>query len=414
MESDPPLPIKNWTPPFVQPILRALDRMHQRETVTPDALTSRANDNLLRQLGSSRRVEESTFSHAVLGIAVDHTVLFGGFALLLPVRDGIAVSIRESEAPESRLVFEGDDYCWSFDATSHPSPTEDAPWWAETVMHVVRSVGAVPSQVDISVVSTVVPSCEESYGSALAVSTLRTLQSLFALALDDRELFAEARLAVEESTGRPCSVAYAIASDAAQLGYFIIADALTGRHMEFPVTFEEEAALGLIETGRRIESTADILERRSEEVVRITERLRKKGFPDLESIRDLEHKDLELAEKALSRSQRPILRHLVRENQRVHRLVVASRNSDWQLFGALMSMSHASLSRDFDFTTETVDRVVEVAEEHSADGIHGARALGTAGAVVVLGQPFVVPPLLDKVRTVLEEEFGITANTVLL
>ena len=31
MESDPPLSIKNWTPPFVQPILKALDRLHQRE-----------------------------------------------------------------------------------------------------------------------------------------------------------------------------------------------------------------------------------------------------------------------------------------------------------------------------------------------------------------------------------------------
>ena len=414
MESDPPLSIKDWTPPFVQPILKTLDRLHQRETITPAALTARANQNLVRQLGSSPLIEESTFSHGVLGVAADHTVLFDGFALLVPVRDGIAVSIRENDEHESRLVFEGDEYCWRFDARAGTTPLPDAPWWAETVMHVVRSVGDFACQLDISVVSTVLPSCEESYGSALAVSTLRTLQALFALALDDRELFEEATLAVRETTGRPCSVAYAIASDVAQMEHFVIVDTKTGRNMEFPVTFLGEAGLGLVETGSRTESAAQLLGRRTDEVAQITERLRKKGFAELESIRDLEHKDLELAEKALSRGQRPILRHLVRENQRVHRLIVAARRSDWQLFGALMSMSHASLSREFELTTDIVDRVVEIAEEHSADGIHGARAVGTAGAVVVVGQPFVVPALLDKVRGALEEELGITANTVLL
>lgn len=413
MESDPPLAVNNWTPPFVQPILKVLDQLHQRQAVTPAALTARAKENLVRQLGASPRVDEATFSHGVLGISVDHTVLFDGFALLVPVRDGIAVAIRESLAPESRLVFEGEDYCWSFDAKPG-SPFPESPWWAAAVMHVVQSVDGLSAQLDISVVSTIVPSCEETYGSALAVSTLRTLQALFALAYDDKDIVKEATLAVSESFGRPCSPAYAIAADSAQLDHFTIADVKTGRHMEFPVTFQEEAGLGLVETGVRLGSASDLLETRRTEAVQITDRLRKKSFPDLESIRDLEHKDLELAEKALTRSLRPVLRHLVRENQRVHRLVVAARNSDWQLFGALMSMSHASLSRDFGFLNEAADRAVAIAEEHSADGIHGARALGTAGAVVILGQPFIVPALLDKVRDALNEEFGITANTVLL
>ncbi|MDX1740609.1 MAG: hypothetical protein R3178_04910, partial [Rhodothermales bacterium] len=143
MESDPPLSIKNWTPPFVQPILKALDRLHQRESVTPGALTARAKDNLLQQLGASPEVEESTFSHGVLGIAVDHTVLFDGFAMLVPIRDGIAVSIRESAAEESRLVFEGEEFCWSFDSVPDGAALPEAPWWAEIVMRLLRTASGI-------------------------------------------------------------------------------------------------------------------------------------------------------------------------------------------------------------------------------------------------------------------------------
>lgn len=414
MEQDPPLSIRNWTPPFVKPLLQALDQLHEREAVTPAQLTSRAKANLMQQLGASRFVDESTFSHGVLGIAVDHTVLIDGFALLVPMRDGIAVAIRESDEAVSRLIFEGEEFCWSFDATSGESSVPDSPWWAEAVMRVIHSIPEVDCQLDVSVVSTVVPSCEESYGAALTVSTLRTLQSLFALALDDHELFDKSVQAIVESTRRPCSVAYPIASDTAQLDHFVIADVKSGRFMEFPVSLLEEAGLGLVETGVRTESVAELLESRRGEVQQITDRLRKKGFPELESLRDLEHHDLEVAERALSRGSRPLLRHLVRENQRVHRLVVAARNSDWQLFGALMLMSHASLSRDFQYTVEATDAVVELAEGYSADGIHGARAVGSAGAVLVLGQRFVVPPFLDRARAALQEQFGIEANTVLL
>jgi galactokinase len=414
MEQDPPLSIQNWTPPFVPPLLRALERLNERDAITPAGLTARANDNLIGQLGVSSEVVERTFSHGTLGIAVDHTVLFDGFALLIPVRDGIAVAIRDSADRVSRLVFEGEEYCWSFDAGSIDSLKPETPWWAQIVMRVLHALDGITSQVDISVVSTIVPSCEESYGAALAVSCLRTLQSVFALALEDEEVFSIATHAIVESTGRPCSIAYAIASDAAIADSFMAIDVKTGRHTDFPVALHDEIAFGLIETGKQKESVAALLERRQQEADGIAERLRKKQFPELDSIRDLQHKDLELAEKALSRGSRPLLRHLVRENQRVHRLMVAARKGDWQLFGALMLMSHASLDRDFGYTVDETDMVVQLAEERSADGIHGARALGSAGAVLVLGRPFVVPAFLDEAKVALQEQFGIAANTVLL
>ncbi len=414
MEKDPLLSIKHWTPPSVPRLLTVRDRLQERDNVTAASLTARARQSLLMQLGSSRHVEECTFSHGALGIAVDHTVFFDGFALLVPVRDGIAVAIRRNDDDVSHLVFEGEEYCWSFDAVDDSLPLPDAPWWARAVMLVVRDVAREHGQVDVSVVSTIVPSCEESYGAALCMASLHTLQALFSVVVEEHDLYATATRAIVESTDRPCSVAYAIASDAGQPGSFVLVDAGSLRYMDFPVSFQAAAGLALVETGSSVRSVDEIIERRRKDVLDITERLRSKPFPELGSLRDLEHKDLELAEKSLPRSHRPVIRHLVRENQRVHRLVVAARNGDWQFFGALMLMSHSSLSRDFGLTVAETDAVVELAEDHSADGIHGAKALGTAGAVVVIGQPFVVPQFVDRVRASLEERFSISANTVLL
>ena len=175
----------------------------------------------------------------------------------------------------------------------------------------------------------------------------------------------------------------------------------------------EPAGWGLVDTGEPVH-TREMVVKARRSLTDTLERLRRKHFPGLDSLRDLEHKDLEVAEKAIPRGQRPILRYVVRENQRVHRLVTAARKGDWQFFGALLVMGHASLRDDMHATTERTDKVVELVEDRSVSGMYGGRSLGFSGVVVVLGQPFLVPPFLDGARDELNEHFGISANTVLL
>ncbi len=412
MSHDKPVVGSGWTPPFVQPIMQALDRIEERQAFRPEQLTERARRNL-ESLGSSPRSVESTFAHGALGLAANHTLFFDGFALLKPIRDGIAVAIRESDLERSQVVFEGDDRVWEFDANEEDEPLDGAPWWVRLVARLVHRVHVGDGQVDVSVVSTVVSSCEDAYGAALSMATVRTLQSMYSVVTDGREITVTCTESLAASTGRPWTEAYAIAADVATVGEFVLVDTQTGRRLTFAPPAASVAGWGLVDVPVNAEPATSFDSRRME-VSRITERLHKKHFPTMESLRDLEHKDLERAEQVVSRSQRPLLRHLVRENQRVQRMVTASRKGDWQLFGALLLMSHASHRSELGETSEEADFVVDAVEDASVSGMYGAKAIGSKGAIVIVGQSFIVPTFLDTLGAGLEERFGKSANAVLL
>jgi len=132
------------------------------------------------------------------------------------------------------------------------------------------------------------------------------------------------------------------------------------------------------------------------------------------SIRDLEHRPLPDALAALPEAYRPVIRHLVSENQRVQKLVAATRRKDWQMFGALLLMSQASVSKDWGSDNERVSFVVQQVEDLSLEGMYGAFATGRGGCVLAMGKTFVVPQALDRIRTAFEARFGDVPKVALL
>lgn len=414
MSRDLPVKSTGWTPPFVQPLLKTLDRIQQREELTPKLLTRRAGEQLVTVLGPSAYPAESTFAHGAVGIAADHNMFFGGFAILLSIRDGTAVAIRESDEPTSRLAFEGDDTVWTFDATSGEFDDGDWPWWVRLVVAVMRDTPGLERQLDVLVVSSITSGAERSYGAALAVAARRATESLYPHGGSREGNHGSLTKNLETATESLWTNAYVIASDMASVGQMVLVDTQSGRYLAFPPPAADPAGWGLVDTGPPDRDLGDMLRTRKKLVEEITERLRKKHFHELTSLRDLEHKDLELAESCVSRGQRATLRYMVRENQRVHRLVVAARKGDWQLFGALLVMAHAAMRDELGATSKEADLVVSLAAEESVAGIYGARSVGVGGAVLIVGQPFIVPPFLDNVSRAVDEQFGIAANTVLL
>jgi len=79
------------------------------------------------------------------------------------------------------------------------------------------------------------------------------------------------------------------------------------------------------------------------------------------------------------------VRHVTTENERVRAAVNALESNDLEALGALFAASHASLRDDYEVSTPTLDRVVEVTLEA---GALGARLTGGGfgGSVVVLAE----------------------------
>lgn len=398
--------------PYVRPFLDALDRMQERRTVRPEQLTERARTLLVEHFGAAGDRPDAAFSHGGTGLLGEHTHHFDGFALLMSLPMGTAVAVRTSGEATSRIVFEGGSETWSFDL-GNPGG-DDLPSWVCVVAEVIGCTADPNTQVEVAVVSTVPSSCVDAYVGSLGVATVRACQSVFARAEDNTELEEMVREVIASCTELPFSIAHVMTSDEGRPESYSLIDTRTHERLPVDAPSREVLGWGLIDIGMGLLREPIFHQDKCEQAAEATEILQKKGFPSMTSLRELEHRDLQRALDALPRRLRPVVRHLVTENRRVQKLVAAVRRRDWQMFGALLLMSHASLQKDWDSTNAMVDLAVREAEAMSLEGIYGACMTGRGGCVLVVGQPFIVPRCLDRAQEALREQFDIDPDIMLL
>jgi galactokinase len=329
-----------------------------------------------------------------------------GFALLLPTHMGTTVALRRAET--SRLAFAPKERVWAGASASAP------PW--VRVAHRVLTVVCEGTAFEVGVVSSVPPGCRDGYWAGLAVALIRAIQALgvpTVLDIEQADVLRDAlvpRLATEvaHATEQPYGPAYLLSTFAGARAPVTLVDTETRESL--PVRTDARSALrwALVDPaggrGERLQTPAG-LRRRKDQAEAALARLRREGFEGLTSFRNLEHRDLERATRVLPPSLQPIVRHLVTENRRVQKHVAALRRSDWQMVGALLLMSHASLRDDWGGTTPAANALVEGVESHTHDGLYGACMTERGGGVLVVGRPHVFEDgLRELTRTVAAPE----------
>lgn len=403
---------RTGAPPYVTPYLDALDRMQERTIVRPKQLTERARSLLAERFGSRPERIEAAFAHGATGLIGEHTHYFDGFAVLMSLPLGTAVAARILHEGPSRLAFEGGEESWSFDAARPPDTK--GPTWVRLVEEILHRLLPSGASVEVAVLSTVPSSCLDAYLACLGIATARVAQSLFAFSDGSLEIQRLVRNVIVTCTGYPFSIAYLVAADAGRPEEYTLVDTYTMEHLPLEAPSREVLGWGFVDVGMGTLQDVSFHTQRFEIAAEAARVLRQKGFPALTSLRDLEHKDLKLALNVLPRRWRPAVRHLVTENRRVQKLVVAVRRTDWQMFGALLLMSHSSHQKDWSSTNELVDAVVNETETMSIEGMYGASVTGRGGCVLVAGQPYIVPRCLDRIQGRLLERFDIRSDVMLL
>ncbi len=408
---------KPGAPPFVKSYLHALDRMQERETLRPEEVTQRARALLEAQFGVSEQPVEVAFCHTAVGLMSEHTHYFDGFALMMSLPFGTAVAVRRAGGALSHVLFEGGIRVWDFDCSQSVNGSAsraEMPVWTQVAQRIACQFAANGVQIEAAVVSTS-PACYvDSYLAALAVAETRALQALFGRSDALPDLFAAIRDIVSGCQDRPLSIAYPLAADVGRPEALTLIDAATLEHLPLDGPSRDEVGWGLIDAGIAPGYDAAFARKRKEMADHALSVLRNKGFARLGSLRELEHQDLQRALVWLPRSLRPVLRYLVTENRRVQKLVVAVRQRDWQMFGALLIMSHAAQRSEWGAGSEEVDFVAQQVEAMSIEGMYGVCTNGRAGGVLAAGQPFIVPSLLDRVSQAFEQRFQISPDVMLL
>jgi galactokinase len=102
--------------------------------------------------------------------------------------------------------------------------------------------------------------------------------------------------------------------------------------------------------------------------------LLKSEFPDIKTLRNIAHSDLEKVYKILPSILFPKAKHVITENHRVIQASGLVHHGDLISFGKLMNASHASLSDDFEVSCAELDFLAYEAQK--MEFVLGSRMMG--------------------------------------
>ena len=383
------------TPDFVKPFLSALTQIHEGDAANRAdyiAHAVRALENLKE--GPDQEIV-SAFARGSIGLQADHTHYFNGFALMLPMHRGIGIAIARRAEGLSRLIVDGTEGVESF---SRMSPALESASDTIRLLRYVMDAFGLPddTQIDIAVASGIPAGLVPSFASAFAVGVHRALEELHGEIVLDSTRIEQCKNAIENFLGHRFSPAYVRVSNIREAHSFVLVDTQSLSFVPMDVPDSEQPGWGLIDTHEVLPMLYP--PEKLAVVEAITNRLKERKYRDILSIRDIEHRDIEEAEKLLSRRHRSTFRFLVTENRRVQQLVTAIRRKDWQLCGTILLISHEARKAEWKATTDRQDAVVDLIERFSHEGVYGATQTGESSCVLVVGQPFSIPGFLDEVR----------------
>jgi galactokinase len=213
--------------------------------------------------------------------------------------------------------------------------------------------------------------------AAFSIALLRALSLLFDLGLDEAASTRLAHAAENEFAGAHAGMLDQLASVYGRPRDALLIDMRD--HATEVIPLPPTIELAVIDSGTRHEHATGGYNRRRAECDEACLRL------GIATLRDIDESPLD---EIVDRLPAPLdrrVRHVLTENARVRRAVVALRAHDDAALGELLNASHRSLRDDYEVSSSELDRLVELA---MAAGALGARMVGGGfgGSIIALAQ----------------------------
>ena len=393
-DSDKIIPDASSTPSFVRPFLQALNQMNADEVLRPAQYEERSNRVLVDRLGVNGALPTAGFAKGVVGVMADHTHYFDGFALLLGIKPGIAVSLRSNEESMSRVVVEH-----SSEVMKIGDNDDGSQGLAGLIREALRSTAPVDSDhFDIAIFGTIPTGLGAAFHASFTIALLRALHAWYDLEMNEGIIRDRAISALTHWYGHAFSPAYVLGVLKNAHTPFVLVDTNTMESIPLEGPKATQPGWGIVEWETGFEQGFKHALARTKLADRALSDLQSGAFSTLQSFRDLEHRDLQRAIDDAPRRSRSTIKHLVSENRNVQKLVVAIKKGDWQFVGAILMISQASKAGDWNTTDSIHAKLMEETDSASLDGIFGAVQTGEGGNLLVLGQPFSLPSFLDHLK----------------
>jgi galactokinase len=289
----------------------------------------------------------------------EHTDYNGGWVLPMALELDCLVGYRPRPDGEVNVA--------SLDAPDDITP------WTDALVEALAEEGRRDVGVDAAVATNVPMGAGLASSGALSIALGLALSRVAGLSLEPAVLAEACRRAEERATGVPCGFMDQMVAALGRPREPLLIDCRSASVEA--VALPADAAVVVVDSGvRRSLSDGRYAERRAAcdaAAARI-------GVPAL--------RDAALEQVA----DDPVARHVVSENERVHRMVRALRAGDLEDAGAILTEGHRSLRDDFAVSTPEVDALVE---RLLGLGAHGARLTGGGfgGCVIALAARDRVP-----------------------
>jgi galactokinase len=317
--------------------------------------------------------EVVTRTHGRVNLIGEHTDYNGGW--VLPTTIPQYTEVRVKTVPGRNVVLES-----SFGRSASYSLGEEEPQgdWADYLMGATKFLSEfISSGLEVKISSTIPEGSGLSSSAALEMSFLLSLKKLFSLPHDERALARLGQRIENEFVGAKVGIMDQMAVSMANEGEALFLDTRTLRFERVPLPLEEMDLL-VINSGishRLSESDGGYNQRRAE-----CEKA--SALLGIRELRDISAE--ELARKDLPQNLMRRARHVVTENERVHRAVEAIRKKDLEKLGILFYESHLSMKEDYEVSLPEIDYLVDLCRRER--DVFGARLTGGGfgGSVVVL------------------------------
>ena len=225
-----------------------------------------------------------------------------------------------------------------------------------------------------------------SSSAALEVAVAKALMAAADLedALDDVALAKAAQRAENQFVGVNCGIMDQFISVLGQKSHALLIDCRSLDYELIPFPSKAALVIGNTKASRSL-ATSAYNERRQQCEEGVAQL--QKTLPQVRALRDVTLEQLEAHRSAMSDVVYRRCRHVISENERVHKTADALRRGDLLSVGLYMDRSHASLRDDYEVSSPALDAMVDAM--NSAPGCFGARLTGAGfgGCAVALVQP---------------------------
>ncbi len=216
-----------------------------------------------------------------------------------------------------------------------------------------------------------------------------------------------AKRAENDFVGVPCGIMDQFISHLGRKDHALFLDCrdLTYRH----VPLREDVKIVVVNSGVKRALAQSEYEVRARQCREAVARLRDTGMA-IQSLREVEPAELNLAHSALTEVLMKRARHVVSENRRVLEAVRVLESGDMDRFGELMNQSHVSLRDDYEVSSRELDALVEIAWK--SHGVLGARMTGAGfgGCTVNIVHQSATQEFAAAIRSGYKQAVGLDAE----